>query len=143
MSERLLREYIRLVLEASDVQYVALTLDKNSRSMLLEHIPPAHENVTADHVTLVHEPGVHELAMFAEGEPVPIKVVGYVVDERGQAVTVQLPAHLMQLTRRTPHITISTAAGVQQLYSNELIQGDVKVPPMPLVLRGTVTFVGN
>ena len=124
------------------VLYIGIALDKRSREMLLEYIPPVHENVTANHVTLVHEPSDNELALFAEGEPMPIRVVGYAEDDRSQVVAVQLPKHFMGLARRTPHITISTAPGVQQVYSNELIEAGLERPPMSLVLRGTVLFVG-
>lgn len=142
MSEALIRDIVRTIIEGLDVGYIGIVLDHQSRKMLLEYIPPVHENITADHVTLIHNPSTADLELFDQNEPVYIKVTSQAVDENAQAVVVQVPKHFMGLAQREPHITISTASGVQQSYSNELIK-HAHESTYPLVLRGYVKFVSN
>lgn len=140
MSESILKEYIRLVIEGKTVSYIGVVLDKTSRQMLLDKIPPQHENITAGHVTLVHEPTPEEMDLFAEGEPVTVRVAALASDENAQAAIVILPQYYRDNATRRPHITISTAQGVQQLYSNELIEREAQVIS-PFVLMGHIKFV--
>ena len=139
MSTELLREYVRLVLEDTAVSYIGIVLDKSSRQMLLESIPPKHENVTADHVTLIHSPTPEEMELFAEGEPVTIRVAAIASDDKAQAVRVLLPQYYRDNAKRTPHITISTVPGVQQSYSNEIL--DEAWAISPFVLMGHIKFI--
>jgi hypothetical protein len=56
------------------------------------------------------------------GKTVALKIVGYVVDDKGQAVVVQPPARLRPHGGRLPHVTISTAMGVPPAYSKMLTE---------------------
>lgn len=101
-----------------------IRLTEDAHNLLVREFPPVHPHVFAHHVTLYYKPDAAQTAAMEEWlfEPVVVKVTGYYEDEKGQAVTVELPEGLRG--NRSPHITISTAEGVEPVYSNELIEGD-------------------
>lgn len=101
--------------------YIGIFLTPSSRAQLLRDFPAVHENVFADHVTLVFRPKESDLANFDFGSIVRLKVVGYAQDQDGSAVLVDLPPEIEKLSQRNPHITISTAPGIKPFYSNKLI----------------------
>ena len=101
--------------------YLGVFLTPASRSRLLRDFPAVHENVYADHVTLVFKPKESDLEKFNIGSIVSLKVVGYAEDQDGSAVTVDLPPEIKRHAQRNPHITISTAPGIKPFYSNKLI----------------------
>lgn len=121
--------------------YVGVFLDPETRQQLLRDFKPQHENVHADHVTIAFKPSEEDLKALRKALPfgsrVPLKITGYAVDDKGQALTVELPPELREHTRRSPHITLSTAPGVEPIYSNELIQRHfVEIPPR--TIEGTL-----
>jgi hypothetical protein len=102
-------------------RYLAIFLTPASKRALLKEHPPVHEDVHAGHVTLVYEPSDDEIEAFEPGTLVKFRSSGYVADGKGQALTVELPAPFDGMSNRTPHVTISTATGVDPVYSNTLI----------------------
>lgn len=121
--------------------YLGVFLTPESRRELLEKFPPKHESVRADHVTLKFKPSDEDMAKFLEknrlGEEVDVEVVGYADDEKGQVVQVKLPEKLSGMDDRTPHVTVSVSPGTEAVYSNELLERDVRPVP-PMKLRGYV-----
>lgn len=132
----ILREYIRTLLEVNS-HYIGIALEKDSRKLLLQHVPALHPEVHANHVTIIYAPRDEEIEAAGIGQRVPIRVLAVAADEQGQAVRVQLPRHLEQMSNRIPHITISTAEGVAPMYSNTLIRHGLK-NTTPVVLFGIV-----
>lgn len=119
-------------------QYIAVFLDADSRASLLlwwnrqvrvELLP----NIIADHVTLIYDPAPEELLGVPVGEACAILVTGWAEDLLGQAVSVT--GHF-QFKNVVPHVTIATAAGIEAVYSNELLSRGVTAVSGPL-LRGT------
>lgn len=115
--------------------YLGIFLDSESKNELLRRFPPKHGNIEADHVTVMFRPSEEEMDAFLEdfqfGQQIPMKVTGYAEDDKGQALAVELPTELSPHVRRSPHITVSLAPGVEPLYSNELIEeGTTEVEPV-------------
>jgi hypothetical protein len=129
------RQYVRALLEIKRARYVGIAIEKESRNMLRRMISPIHPVLHANHVTLVLDPTPEQLLQAREGARVPMRVVGHAVDSKAQAVAVEMPKHLY-MDERTPHITISTAEGVEPSYSNSIISK--AKPTTSLVLWGTV-----
>jgi len=102
-------------------KYVGIFLTPASKRALLKEFPAIHPNVSADHVTLAYNPGRKLLARLVPGTLVKFRVRGYVEDDKGQAITVELPAPYDDLAERDPHVTISTADGVKGVYSNSIL----------------------
>lgn len=121
--------------------YVGVFLDPETRKQLLRDFKPKHENVEADHVTIAFRPSEEDVKAIRKalqfGSRVPLKITGYAEDDKGQALTVELPPELAGHARRSPHITLSIAPGVEPVYSNELIQENlVEIPPR--TIEGTL-----
>lgn len=117
--------------------YLGVFLTPEAKQKVLERFPAKHENLQADHVTLMFRPTDEDMEQVREnlqlGQKVPLKVTGYVEDEKGQALVVELPPEIQAQSRRSPHLTLSLAPGIEPIYSNELIQGNViDVPPFEL-----------
>lgn len=109
--------------------YLGIFLTPQSRRKLLAEFPPAHPNVRADHVTILWEPEIADLAGVDLGSIVRFSVVGYVEDQKGQAVAVILPSEIPK-SNRTPHVTVSVADGVPAVYSNDLLRkGVTRIAP--------------
>jgi len=102
-------------------KYIGIFLTPASRRALLKEHPPIHENVHADHITLRYDPSEADLESFPVGTLVKVRSSGYVEDGKAQAITVELPAPWDQLKNRDPHITISTAPGVEPVHSNTIV----------------------
>lgn len=119
--------------------YIGVFLTPESRSKLLRTFPPQHQDIKADHVTLVFKPKDSDLAGFQIGQRVQFQVVGYAVDQKGQAVAVRLPPDVNRLSKnKNPHITISVSPGTKPVYSNVLLdQGEVS-SVRPLTLEGVL-----
>lgn len=101
--------------------YIGIFLSTSERAKLLRDFPPVHENVFAEHVTLVFRPKESDPALEVIGKIVRLKVVGYAQDQDGSAVLIDLPPEIRKIGKREPHITISTAPGIKPAYSNKLI----------------------
>lgn len=130
--------------ETRKVIYSGIFLTPESREHLLKAIPAMHPQVHAGHVTLVFRPTAKHLeALEAHiGKVVGVRVVAAASDERGQAVRVVPPAALVVAServvdRRALHVTISCAAGISPVYSNELL-ARVEGEPVALDLEGEV-----
>ena len=121
-----------------DVQYVGAFLTPMSRQRLLRDFPPKHDQVHADHMTIFYAPSVEDVEKLPLGRQVRLKVIGIAEDEKGQAVVVRPEG--VKPGNRSPHITLSTAAGVKAIYSNELIEQDWKPVVGPTLTAVLDTF---
>jgi hypothetical protein len=132
----------RLVADYTDKEppYLGLFLTPESQRKLLKQFPPKHGEVHADHVTLQFKPTKEQMTALKRrrrlGDRVDVEVVGYAEDGQAQAVVVKLPEDL-KLDGRTPHVTLSTAKGVEPRYSNELLGRGYKPMP-PVTVRGVL-----
>lgn len=124
------QKFVKLVesfLKEEKVLYNCVLLDPESKKQLLEKFPPKHPKVFAEHVTLQFAPKERVQNL---GEAVKLKVIGYAEDDKGQAVTVELPNGLTS-KNKIPHVTISVTE--KPVYSNELLaKGFQKVEPFEL-----------
>lgn len=104
--------------------YVGLFFDPSTRAKLLAAVPPAHQNVVADHVTVFYKPDEQFMRTVDVGNVVMLRCVEIVQDARGQAIRVELLENSsgIEIRNKVPHITISTASGVSSSYSNELLE---------------------
>lgn len=109
---------------ADPVEYIALVLDAPSRSRLLAAVPPRHQRVTADHITLVYAPSASEMNRYRLGARASCVAFAAAEDERGQAVAVR---GLRTTRQATPHVTISLIPDEVPAYSNELLAGGVRL----------------
>ncbi|MEY2665594.1 MAG: hypothetical protein RLZZ480_699 [Candidatus Parcubacteria bacterium] len=99
---------------SKNVVYTALfVVDKD---LLLSLFEPAHKTIYAHHSTIAFRPG--SLAGIEVGKRHTIKVVGRVIDEKGDALLVENP----RSQNKFPHITLSTIKGTPPMYSNEMIE---------------------
>ncbi len=121
-----LDEELAAVTNPWHARYVGVVLDAASVAALHEAVPPRHPTVTnQQHVTLCFEPRTTEWLPLL-GTRCVLRVESEASDARGQAVAVSIesPSEVAALLAdgRTPHITISTADGVEAVYSNELLR---------------------
>lgn len=109
---------------AEDVVYVGVFLSPMDKLRLLRRYGQSHPELHAHHMTLwFHSDGEAEKPDFSRlpwGRDVTMKVVGYVEDDKAQAV-VLAPPTILRPASRVPHITLSTSPGVSPAYSNDLI----------------------
>ena len=111
---------------ANGIVYIALFLDLMDQRRLIKRFGQAYPEAHADHLTLWHFQDVRSLDLpsLPWGKKIPLKIIGYVMDDQAQVVIVQAPAKFHPVGGRTPHITISTAPGVNPVYANALIAKD-------------------
>ncbi len=127
------------------VIYTAVFLLPEEQGRLLAAFPAKHPQVHGGHVTLVFKPSPAQLEAITPhlGKEVEVEVTGMAIDDRGQAVTVEIPSEL-KVTPESPkdtrihHVTLSCAEGVSPVYSNELLKGAIVPPSVPLRLKGVV-----
>jgi hypothetical protein len=104
-------------------KYVGIFLTPRSRQELLRLVPPTHPVVHADHVTLAIDPTEEQLNTVELGSIVRFELLKAHDVNGAQAVTVRVPSGLATLMgRRTPHVTISTDAGVPPARSNDAVK---------------------
>lgn len=143
--ERVARRWILRLARASldtEVIYVGVFLDKMSKQRLLRAFPAVHPTVWAHHLTVWHFKNGTPRPELPWGKTVDLKVVGHFVGERAQAVVVAPPTALRP-EGRTPHITISTAAGATPAESNALLSREMEpVRGLPAV-KGRVGWVDS
>ena len=125
MPDRISERWLRSILAAGSdtVMYTAVFLSPMDRQRLIKRFGQEHSQAYAHHMTLWHrddggDPGLETLPI---GKTVDLKIVGYVVDDKGQAVLIQPPTGIRP-KHRIPHITISTAIGVVPAYSKMLME---------------------
>ena len=123
-----------------DVQYLGIFLQGEARARLLTLVPALHSTVSADHVTLVYQPSLSQLAEAPIGQAVDIRLVSAVHNGCCQCVAVRIESASVASNNRHPHITISTAPGTEAVYSNELLADPsaATVEPLDVVLQGVV-----
>lgn len=118
--------YLHRILTAWDpspaVVYVAVFLTPMARRKLLKRFGQKHPNLFADHMTIWNFQDGGDPESWPFGKTAALKVIGYVSDDKGQAVIVRPPTKLRPVGGRTPHITISTTQAIPPSYSNELIR---------------------
>ncbi len=94
------------------------------------------------------------MADFPLGLTVPLDVVGYKRDSRGQAVVVELQSATTKdasgmevqveppnVRGAVPHVTVSVAEGTKPVYSNELLESGYNVFLPSLRLEGVCSAV--
>ena len=113
--------------------YSAVFLPAHAAAAVRAAFPRRHSQLSEDlHVTLQYKPSdeavsrlLPHVAMVCE-----IRLLEEVYDDSGQCLRVELPASLADLCANVhAHITLSTAAGVPAVYSNELLQRHMLQPP--------------
>lgn len=122
--------------------YVGLFLSEKGKKDLLKLVPATHPQVFADHVTLAFGRHMEQPVFYNIGEIVPIKLTTVLSDERGQCAVVD-PDNMKQWLahNQSPHITISCAAGVRPIYSNELMKNNVQnLWKTPITVLGVMDF---
>ena len=126
LADQVARAWLRrLATDKNPVIYTAIFLDPMDKRTLLKRFEPLHPVLHAHHMTIwffkdgeERFEGLQELPL---GKTIPLKIVGYVADDKAQLVVVRPPANLLPASGRTPHITISTVEGVLPVYANTLI----------------------
>jgi len=135
----------RMAASDSDMEraiYVGVFIDKMDRQRLIKAFPPVHPQVWADHMTIKFRDNPADsvdASEFPLGKTITMKVVGTAVDTKAQAVVVQ-PQGIKVEEGRTPHITISTAAGVNPRYTNTLLEHSYVPVRSGMVIRGKVAW---
>lgn len=96
-----------------DIKYTAYFLDNPQE--LLKFIKPKHDQVFMDYVIMDTNPD--SIEGFEIGKKVKINVIGRCFDEKGDCLLVSgVKSSLI------PHITVSCEKGVEEDYSNSLIE---------------------
>lgn len=141
-----LEEELAAVTSAWHARYVGVVLDPASVAALAAAVPPRHPTVTGQrHLTLVFEPATTAWLPLL-GTRCTLRIESEASDARGQAVAVviETPAVAALLRDgRAPHITISTADGVEAAYSNDLLQTEALRSVPPLELTGHVAVAAQ
>ncbi len=105
--------------------FAGVFLHSASKGNLLGAFPPTHDNIHGNHIVVIPKPNREQLKKMKElglfGKKIEINVVGYVENDKGQAVKVEVPGVSFS-EGIIPHILISTAKGVKESYSAELLQ---------------------
>lgn len=66
------------------IHYAGVFLAEPSRDRVLQHAPPLHESVSADHMTLAYRPSLEACLELPLGEDAPLFVEGVAADYRAQ-----------------------------------------------------------
>lgn len=137
IAERVVERY----LDASAPTYTAIFLDESSKRRLLMWWRtavrlPMLPVLFADHVTLRYKPSKAEIEKTPLGDHALVQVIGFASDEKGQAVLVR-PS--VASANRYPHVTVTTAKGVNPVYSNVLL-AEGYTRKMGPILRGVVDY---
>lgn len=109
--------------------YWAGLLTDYSKSFLLYKIPPLHENIYAEYITLAYKPNKEINSYFNNKlrNKYIIEVTNHLFDEKVQLIIVN---GINRVDKKTSHVTISCAKNIKPFYSNTLIK---KSKPLPLV----------
>jgi len=138
--------------EGAPIRYCGIFLDEDSRARLQMAVPPMHQNLYYDHLTVAWKPSqqIIEQLSLQPGTRVDLRVLFEARDSRGQAVAVQPCGEHedLAISNETPHITLSCAEHVPPSYSNELLVS-AKEPvnhlarqtPAGLVVSGLFQYV--
>lgn len=115
------------------VIYTAVFLTSESQKKLLEQFPAMHTKVFAHHSTIEFRPQYPDIPL---GEHYQLKVLGYVADEKAQAVIVEN----IYSKKKHPHITVSTRNDTPPVYVDEMIENCEIIPVDDVVLDGVVGY---
>lgn len=118
------------------IHYAGVFLAASSVDRLLAHVPPLHEAVHADHLTLAYRPSPDACAGLPLGRAAALYVAGAVGDYRAQAVVVQPPTWLSLPPGATPHVTVSVDAEVPPKEAGELCARALQEPGAVEALSG-------
>lgn len=143
LAERWVRSFLVKV-ASEEVLYAGVFLPSMSKQRLLRAFPPVHPTVWAHHMTIWHFQDGGDMPDLPWGKTVDLKVVGHFSNDSAQAVVVDPPSRLRP-QGRTPHITISTEAGVAPATSNALVPGPEELEPvrgLPAI-KGVVGWVDS
>ena len=111
--------------------YTGFELDRKSRQMLLDQLPPKFSDVIAHHIT--YKFGVGEEAIPAN--PNSAEIVGYASDDSLEAYVVAINGKTARPDGKTLHITwsLDRSKGRKPVQSNNLIAGGwQKIKPIPI-----------
>ena len=97
-----------------NVVYTALFVE--DKQLLTSLFEPAHKVVYGHHSTIAFQPG--SLAGIEVGKKQILKIIGRVIDEKGDALLVEN----LKSTNEFPHIALSMVKGTPPMYSNEMIK---------------------
>ena len=144
---------------SKQVHYSGVFLTSQSRTDLLERVPPVHDVLHAGHITLAFKPSAQHIAGLPVGRRVAIRIDGAAANSGVQAVSVTLlemdadgrlggniDVRRLEGGNRFPHITLSRTEATPAKESNTLITEchgtGGGVPPLspgpPLILEGIV-----
>lgn len=123
--------------------YLAVVLTPESKHTLLEWWESnikteLLDRVIAHHVTLKHNPAEDDIKQYKIGQDVAVKVIGYLVDDLAQIVTVECPVKSLNAH---PHITIAVRADIKPSISNKLLTSDKPTIVNGPMLNGVVEHV--
>jgi len=96
-----------------DVVYSALFVDEPSK--LKAMFPPVHVNTFYHHSTIAFKPTPQEVSQLAVGKKINLPIIGRITTDKVDALLVNNPLSKNEF----PHITLSTAAGVTPVKSND------------------------
>lgn len=102
--------------------YTGIFVDKNE---LMAKYPPVHPNIFYHHSTIEFKP--KSIESLPLGQEIELKIIGRLTTDKVDALLVDNP-----LSKNAyPHITLSTAEGVNPFESNTEIQNNMdKVTPL-------------
>jgi len=128
--------------------YIAFVLDDNTKARILAAFPPKFPDVYAHHVTIIfgnNEPSETMIEaynlIFNIGN---IKVVGYVRNDKIEALMVSINDTNLRLDDKIYHLTLSLdkANGAKPVQSNELfITNQVYMMTNHIQLTGKIEFI--
>lgn len=102
--------------------YSGVILDEASQDALVrwweKAVGPVLSETVAHHMTIQVKPSLGEAEMLPLGRKARLKVIGYVQDDKAQAVVVR-PSVGSQ--KSTPHVTVAVASGAEASHSDALL----------------------
>lgn len=118
---------------------IGLFLTSESKGKLLERFPAAYDNIQGENIIVIQKPNSKDLEDMKLykllGKKFNIMVTGYAKDDKGQAVTVEVP-NVVFPSGIIPQIPISVAESVKPAYTKELLaRGNIE-PVQDLNLEG-------
>ncbi|MBX4198447.1 hypothetical protein KW782_03885 [Candidatus Parcubacteria bacterium] len=119
-----------------NIIYTGAFLSKEEREKILARIQPRHKNIFAHHLTIKFRPTEEDMKHVEIGKTISLKVVGVVEDDKAQALVTETDIS----GNEHPHITLSTAEGVEPVYSNELLKTTKAQSIEPFTITATAGF---
>jgi len=122
-TDKLIRRWILKQANHLGVVYLGFFLPLMEQKKLLKKFGKKHPNIHTDHMTIwfFQDGGDPQLEKLPLGKSFPLKIIGYVEDDKAQVALVQLPSKFKLRSGRIAHITLTAASGVPPKYSKELI----------------------